>query len=151
MITNINEAKTLLKHIHVIINANSIVQHVIQITNGIMMNANASVRSIACAIKIIVEISTCICENSRYFKSIADASVTICDNIISIRNSISINVTNNLPKNAANTVPTKVACTMSTNATTTVPINSDDKNVKYKIGLLYFALDLISDNTTSYN
>ena len=33
MVTNKNEAKTMRKHIHLIINANSIAQHVIQIKN----------------------------------------------------------------------------------------------------------------------
>ena len=38
------------------INANSIVQHVIQIKNGIMINANASVKRIVCSKEIIVGI-----------------------------------------------------------------------------------------------
>ena len=48
MITRICEAK----------NANSIVQHVIQIKNGIMINVNVSVKSNAHAKKIIVGILT---------------------------------------------------------------------------------------------
>ena len=47
MITKINEAKTLL-------NANSMVQHVIQIKNEIMKHANVSVKIFLCAKKIKV-------------------------------------------------------------------------------------------------
>ena len=39
-----------------IVNANSIVQHVIWIKNGIMINVNVSVNCMVCAKKIIVEI-----------------------------------------------------------------------------------------------
>ena len=46
MKTRINEVKTLIKRIHVIVNADSIVQHLIQIKNGIIININASVKSI---------------------------------------------------------------------------------------------------------
>lgn len=38
MIPRVNEAKVLLKHIHVIVNSNSIVQNVIKIKNEIMIN-----------------------------------------------------------------------------------------------------------------
>ena len=41
---------------HVIVNANSVVQHVIQIKTGIMINVKASVKSIVRAKNIIVEI-----------------------------------------------------------------------------------------------
>ena len=47
------------------------VQHIIKIKNGIMINVNLSVKSIACAKTIIVGIlSTCTCENSRYLKKV---------------------------------------------------------------------------------
>ena len=39
-----------------IVNASSVVQHIIQIQNEIMMNANASVKNIAHAKKIMVGI-----------------------------------------------------------------------------------------------
>ena len=45
MITKINEIKPLAKHILCDFNANLIVQHVIQVKNGIMVNTNASVKS----------------------------------------------------------------------------------------------------------
>ena len=41
---------------HVIVNARSIVQHVIQIKNGIMINVNVNVKIIVRAKKIIVRI-----------------------------------------------------------------------------------------------
>ena len=41
---------------HVTVNGNSIVQHAIQINNRIMINANASAKSIVSPQKIIVEI-----------------------------------------------------------------------------------------------
>ena len=56
MKTRINEVKTLTKRIHVIVNANSIVQHLIQIKNGIIININASVKSIVRPKQIIVQI-----------------------------------------------------------------------------------------------
>ena len=46
MITWINEAKALVKHVSAIGNPNSILQHVIQIKNGLMKHANATVKSI---------------------------------------------------------------------------------------------------------
>ena len=67
----------------------------------------------------------CICENGRYLKIIANDSVIASDEIISITNSVSINV--------ANSVSTNVTSTLSKNVTRTVPINSDDKKVRYKM------------------
>ena len=63
-----------------IVNANSIVQHVIQIKNGIMINVNVSGKSIA-HVKTIIgwNPSTCICENGTYLKSIADNSAVACN------------------------------------------------------------------------
>ena len=54
MVTNKNEAKTMRKHIHLIINANSIAQHVIQIKNEMMKHVNAKI--VISAKKIIVGI-----------------------------------------------------------------------------------------------
>ena len=56
MITNTNEAKTMENTFHVIVNANSIVQHVIQIKNGIIKHVNVNVRIIISEKKIIVGI-----------------------------------------------------------------------------------------------
>ena len=55
----------------------------------------------------------CICENSRYLKTIVDASVIVCDEII--------NVTDKVSTNVANAISTKVRGTVS--------INSNDKKV----------------------
>ena len=73
MITRINEAKTLIKHIHVTVNANSIVQNMIQIKNGMTMS--------------LPNYLTCICKNSRHLKSILDNSVIVCNEIINVRDS----------------------------------------------------------------
>ena len=74
MITNKNEAKAMIKH--VIVNANSIVQHGIQ-------NKNETIKHVDVNVKIIVSVkkdysldpSTCTCDNSKYLKSSADTSV----------------------------------------------------------------------------
>ena len=61
-----------------IINANSVVELAIQINNGIMINANASVRSIVSVQKIIIGILVHVfVRKVRYLKSIADTSVTV--------------------------------------------------------------------------
>ena len=50
----------MLKHslniFHVILNGNSIVQHIIQITNGILINVNVSLKSVISAKKIMAGI-----------------------------------------------------------------------------------------------
>ena len=57
MIRNKNEAKTTGKHIsYMTVNANSIVQHVIQIKNRIIKHVNVNVKIVASAKKIIVGI-----------------------------------------------------------------------------------------------
>ena len=50
---NKNEDKTWQNIFHVIVNANSIVQHVIQIKNGIIKHFNVNVKIIAIAKKIL--------------------------------------------------------------------------------------------------
>ena len=92
------------------VNANLIVQHVIQIKNRTMLNVIVSVKSIACA---NVEVRR---KNSRYLKSIVDDSAIVCDEIISVTDSASTSVTN----------------TISTNVTSTKSINSDDEKVDVK-------------------
>ena len=112
---------------HVIINANTIVQHVIPIKSGAIINANVSVKSIACAMQKddSWNPSTCICENSSYLKSIADDLVIMSDNIISVTDSVSTNGTN----------------TISTNVTITVSIKSDNKKVRYKMDCCIYILN----------
>ena len=53
----------------------------------------------------------------RYLKSIIDDSVTVCDKIINVPDSVSTDVTN----------------TISTKVMSTVPVNSDDKKVRDKM------------------
>ena len=40
--------------------------------------------------------STCICENSKYLKSVADTSVITCDKIISVMGILSTKMTNTM-------------------------------------------------------
>ena len=57
--------------------------------------------------------STCICEDDKHLKSIADTSVVTCDEIISVMDIASTKMTNTVA--------------------TTVSINSDIEKVRYKI------------------
>ena len=101
------EAKTLTNIFHVIVNTNSIVQHVVQIKNGIMINASVIVKFLRCKKDYSWNPSTCICENSRYLKSTGDDSVSVCDEIINISNSVSTALKNTIPTNVTNTVSIK--------------------------------------------
>ena len=49
---------------------------------------------------------TCICENGKYLKSIADTSVIPCDEIKYVMDIVSTNVAKTIPINVTNTVPT---------------------------------------------
>ena len=73
MITERNKAKKWRNILHVIVNANSIVQNVIQIKNGIIKHANVNVKIIKIAKNIIVRILVQV-SNSKYQKSIVDDS-----------------------------------------------------------------------------
>ena len=100
---------------HVIVNANSIVQHVIQIKNGIIKHVNVNIKIIISAKKDYSwNPSTCICENSKYLKSIADTSVIECEEIITVMD----------------TVSTKTINTIVSNVTSTVSINCHSKKVR---------------------
>ena len=59
--------------------------------------------------------STCICVNRNHLKSILDGSVIVCNKIVSVKHST--NITN----------------TILINVKSTVSINSNDKNVRYKM------------------
>ena len=98
-----------------IVNTNSIVQHLTQIKNGIMIMS----MSITPAKKDYSwnPTSTYICENSWYLQSIVHDSVIVCDEILNVTNSISTNVTNTIARSK-----------MSTDS-----INPDDKKIRYKI------------------
>ena len=115
IITNKNEAKEMTDIFHVIVNANSIVQHVIQIKNGIIKHVN--VLLLPMSILYMQKDynwnpSTCICENSKYLKSIADTSVIECDEIIT----------------AMGIVSTKKTNAIATNVTSTASVNCHSKN-----------------------
>ena len=69
MPTSIFESKTLV-NVHVIVNANSIVQNIIKIKYGIIKHVNVNVKIIVHAKKIIVGILVHVFENSRYLQSI---------------------------------------------------------------------------------
>ena len=86
-----------------IVNANSIVQHVIQIRNEIITYVNV------CKKDYSWNPSTCICQDSKHLKRIVDYSYSkiACDEIIYVTDIV------------------------STNVTSTVSINSDDKKVRY--------------------
>ena len=71
--------------------------------------------------------STCIFENSKYLKSIADDSVNLCDEIINFTDSVSTNLTNAVP----------------TDVTSTISVNCDDKKVRYKIDCYIHTISLI--------
>ena len=62
-----------------IVNASSEVQHIVQIKSEIMMNANASVKNIVRAKKIMVGILSHVFVGM--VKRIADTSVIVCDEI----------------------------------------------------------------------
>ena len=64
-------------------------------------------------------LSTCICENGKFLKSIANTSIIVCDEITNAVDSVSTIVTKTILTNMTNTI--------STNAASTVSINSDDK------------------------
>ena len=66
--------------------------------------------------------STCICEKSKYLKSIADTSVIECDEVI--------NVLDNASTKKADTLATKKTSTIATTATSTASINCHSKKVK---------------------
>ena len=71
------------------LNANSIVQHDIQMKNGIMINVQSKCKKYRTHKKDLSwNTSTCIYENRRYLKSIVDNSVIVCDEIINVTDSV---------------------------------------------------------------
>ena len=89
IITKKDETKAMTEHVPVIVNASSIVKHAIQKKNGIIKDVYVNVKIIVSAKKIIVGMIACICENSKYSKSIADTSVTQCDKIVNVMDIVS--------------------------------------------------------------
>ena len=87
-----------------IVNANSVVPHVIQIKKGNKKTCKCQCKNYRkCKEDHSWNPGICICENSKYLKSIADASVIECDEIISVwilyhqkkTNTMTTNVTEN--------------------------------------------------------
>ena len=54
--------------------------------------------------------STCICENSKYLKSVADNSVTKCDETVIVMNNLSIKKTNTIVTNVTSTASINCYC-----------------------------------------
>ena len=86
-----------------IVNANSIVQHVIQLkwNNETCKCECKNYRK--CKKDYCWNPSTCICENSKCLKSIADTSVIECDEIITVMGIVSTKMTNNIATNVTST------------------------------------------------
>ena len=92
--------------------------------NGIIRHANVNVKIIISGILLkdySWNPSTCICENSKYLKSIAYTSVTECDEVIIVMDNILTKITN--------TIATKKTNTIVTNVTSTASINCYSKKV----------------------
>ena len=117
MFTNINETRTLIKHISCDCKCqfDSTTSNSNQKWNNERCQCECK-NCLTCKKDYNWNSSTCICENCKYLKSIIDESVIVWDEI----------------KNAADSA-TNVTNNISTNVTSTVPITSDDEKVKYKM------------------
>ena len=87
IITGINESKPLTKHIyHANVNVNIMVENVIQIKSGIMINVDVGVKickNIMCTKKeYIWNPVACSCGNGKYLGNIIDDSLIMFDDII---------------------------------------------------------------------
>ena len=95
-----------------IVNANLVAKHLIQIKNQIMKHVNVNVKSYrACKRHYSWNPSTCICANSKYLKSKVDDSKILCDVIIYLKYILS----------------TKKRNIIGTNVTSIASINSHSK------------------------
>ena len=92
------------------VNANSIAQHLIQKWNNDKCQCECK-KYRGSKKDYRWNPSTSICENNRYLESAVDDSVIVCNEIISVTSSLSINMAN----------------TLSTNVTSIVSVNSNDK------------------------
>ena len=84
MITEINELKTLAKHIYANVTLSFMVD-IIQIKSGITVNVGVKSvkirKNIVCEKDYIWNPATCTCENGKYVGSIIDDLVVTCDEI----------------------------------------------------------------------
>ena len=95
-------------------NANSIVQHEVQIKNGIIKNANANVKILVSEKKDYSwNPSKCTCENKKFLKNIADTSVIECDEIMIAMVIVSTKKTNTIATKKTNTIATNVTSAAS--------------------------------------
>ena len=100
-----------------IVNAFSIVQHVIQIKYRIIKHANVKVKIIVSAKKTVAGILADIFKgNSKYSKSIADTPVITCDGIVSVMDD---------------------EC-YTTNVTSTSSISCHSEKIRYKVDCYNF-------------
>ena len=110
---------------HVIVHANSITQLDIRIKNRITTLVNVNVKIVEHAKKDYSwNTSKCICENIKYLKNMANTSVIMCGEIISVMDIVATKMTNAIARNG--------------------PINSDSKNVRYKINCYIFTKVLLA-------
>ena len=125
-----------------IVNANSIVQNVIQNKNGIIELVNVIVKIIVkCQKDYRYDPSVGISENSKYLKSIDDVSVIECGEAITGMGIVSIIKTN--------TVATEKINTITTNAMSTASINCVSKKDCYILHTVL--LVIINDHITIDN
>ena len=120
MITNKNKAKTMTEHISYGCKCKF---------NSTTCNSNQEWNNNTCQCECenyrkyktdyILDPSMCICEDSKYLKSIAERSLIECDKIIIVIDNASTKKTNTLvakeTNTIANTIATNVACTSSIN------------------------------------
>ena len=98
---------------HMIVNTDSKVQRAIRVKNRIIKHV-MWMSKLSWMQKRSWSLSTCICENNKYLKSVANNSVTECDEVIIVMNNISTKRTN----------------TMTTNVRSTAPMNCQYKKVR---------------------
>ena len=127
IITNKNEDKTIANIFHVTLNANLIVEHVIQIKNGITKHVYLCECKNYCSSKkdYSCNPNTRIYEHNKYLKSIVETSVTAYDEFTDVMNIVSTKMTNTI-------------------ATSTVSINFDGKKVVKKVLLVTILLLIIA-------
>ena len=77
---------------HTIVNGNSTAKNITQTRNEIMISVDVSLKSMMRSKKYyILNAGTCIPKMSAYLESIGDDSEIICDEIVNVANTVSIN------------------------------------------------------------
>ena len=111
MIANKGESKAMTEHISCDYKCKFNSTTCDSIKNGIIKHVNVNVKAIISVKKVIVGI---LAQNSKYLKSVADTSVTECDEIVIVMNNLSIKKTH----------------TITTNVRSTASINCHSKQVR---------------------